>query len=66
MPLQSLGLEAEVAVVAADLLDPEVEVAVDAKAKRADPTEALNPLLDPRLIALPVPCCADPHPLSTA
>jgi len=53
MPLQSLGLEAEVAVVAADLLDleVEVEVAVDATAERVDPTEALDPLLDLHLVA---------------
>jgi len=53
MPLRSLGLEAEVAVVAADLLDleVEVEVAVDATAERVDPTEALDPLLDLHLVA---------------
>jgi len=61
MPLQSLGLEAEVAVVAADLPVPEVEVevAVDATAEGVDPTdEGVDPteapsslLLDLHLVA---------------
>jgi len=61
MPLRSLGLEAEVAVVAADLPVPEVEaeVAVDATAEGVDPTdEGVDPteapsslLLDLHLVA---------------